>query len=71
MAVIGLCIGCGHPFRVREKTYPLPFHPDPHSSLVDTRCPGSNRLPLLWWDTEVRTINIQKKDMLPPEDGKD
>lgn len=71
MAVIGLCIGCGHPFKMREKSHPLPFHDDPHSGLVDKRCEGSNRLPLLWWDPEIRTINIQKKDMLPPEDQKD
>lgn len=63
--IVALCVACGLPKRLSSRAEKYPVHYDPFSELLETRCPGSNRLPILAWDSADRSLIWNKFESLP------
>jgi hypothetical protein len=69
--IIGFCIGCGHPKRLNGPDTRVPTHENPFSDLAGRSCPGSDRLPLLFWDPFDPIRGIYQNTGEEPEDDYD
>src|SRR3974377_1821965 len=63
--IVGLCVGCGVPKKLRSKGDKVEVHYDPFSELIEHPWSRANRLPILCWDTTTRALIWHKSEVLP------